>query len=214
MIVILMGAPGAGKGTQSERLETQLGFVKISTGDILRNHIARRTKIGLAAKDLMDEGKLVPDEILLEVLAEELGRVGDRVALLDGFPRTLKQAEALERIAAKKPIKAVIQIKVDEAVIIERLASRLLCGQCGAVYTSKIQGKVGQHQAGGKCPECSGSLGTRPDDAPEKVRFRLKVYADQTRPVLDFYAKKHLCHMVDGSQSVENVFKQIKEIIT
>ena len=204
MNLILLGAPGAGKGTQAELLVSKLSIPAISTGNMLREAIAEGTELGMKAKSYMDGGNLVPDELIL-------GIVADRVAqpdcaggfILDGVPRTLAQAEALEAKGVK--IDYVVDIEVPDSEIEGRMTGRRVCGRCGASY------HIVAHppKIDGICDECGGELVIRKDDAPETVRNRLKVYHSTTEVLKDFYGKLGRLVKVDGCQSIEKANEDI-----
>lgn len=204
MNLILLGAPGAGKGTQAELLVHKLSIPAISTGNMLREAIAEGTELGMKAKSYMDGGNLVPDELIL-------GIVADRVAqpdcaggfILDGVPRTLAQAEALEAKGVK--IDYVVDIEVPDSEIEGRMTGRRVCGRCGASY------HIVAHppKIDGTCDECGGELVIRKDDAPETVRNRLKVYHSTTEVLKDFYGKLGRLVKVDGCQSIEKANEDI-----
>lgn len=204
MNLILLGAPGAGKGTQAELLVHKLSIPAISTGNMLREAIAKGTELGMKAKSYMDGGNLVPDELIL-------GIVADRVAqpdcaggfILDGVPRTLAQAEALEAKGIK--IDYVVDIEVPDSEIEGRMTGRRVCGRCGASY------HIVAHppKIDGICDECGGELVIRKDDAPETVRNRLKVYHSTTEVLKDFYGKLGRLVKVDGCQSIEKANEDI-----
>ena len=204
MNLILLGAPGAGKGTQAELLVHKLSIPAISTGNMLREAIAEGTELGMKAKSYMDGGNLVPDELIL-------GIVADRVAqpdcaggfILDGVPRTLAQAEALEAKGVK--IDYVVDIEVPDSEIEGRMTGRRVCGRCGASY------HIVAHppKIDGICDECGGELVIRKDDAPETVRNRLKVYHSTTEVLKDFYGKLGRLVKVDGCQSIEKANEDI-----
>ena len=208
MNLILLGAPGAGKGTQAELLVHKLSIPAISTGNMLREAIAEGTELGMKAKSYMDGGNLVPDELIL-------GIVADRVAqpdcaggfILDGVPRTLAQAEALEAKGVK--IDYVVDIEVPDSEIEGRMTGRRVCGRCGASY------HIVAHppKIDGICDECGGELVIRKDDAPETVRNRLKVYHSTTEVLKDFYGKLGRLVEVDGCQSIEKATEDILDEI-
>lgn len=209
MIIVLMGAPGAGKGTQADILVEQLGFFKMSTGDVLRKHITQGTDIGLTAKSFMNEGKLVPDEILASLLNAELRAVSDKVVLLDGYPRNISQAKTLSAGPMGDKIAAVVHIDVEQNELLVRLSGRQTCGTCGASYHRESNPGL----EGDLCRKCGGSLFTRPDDQPEKIKTRLGIYENDTKPVLDFYKDKGLYHKVEGKGTTEKVAKDLNEIL-
>ncbi len=203
MIVVLCGAPGAGKGTQAQRLHDERGFAKISTGDAFRANIAAMTAVGKEAKDYMDKGLLVPDALTCRVLESEISGITSEKILLDGFPRNISQAEAFEVTRYGKSLAKVIYLEVSEAELVSRLSKRRVCSSCKRVY----QATEFDFE---KCQHCGSSLETRADDAPEKIKERFRVYEKETKPMLDFYRKKGLLHTVDGENAEDVVFKKIQ----
>lgn len=209
MIVLLMGAPGAGKGTQAELLASKLGLRKLSTGDALRKHVKLGTEIGRLAGSIMDRGELVPDEVLFKILTEELSSAGqDIVTLLDGYPRNVAQAKALEAWRLND-VRAAIHLDVPRDILISRLSGRRVCGSCGATYHIEHN----PPDMNGLCKKCGGNVSQRPDDRAEAVAVRLEVYEKNTRPVLDYYSENGKCRHVDGAGGAEIVFGRIKGII-
>ncbi len=208
MNLILLGAPGAGKGTQAELLVKKLSIPAISTGNMLREAIANGTDLGKKAKEYMDEGNLVPDDLILGIVAERVSRPDcARGFILDGVPRTLAQAEALEDRGVK--IDHVISIEVDDSEIERRMTGRRVCAKCGASYhVSANPPKVE-----GVCDDCGGELTIRKDDAPETVRKRLQVYHSTTEVLKDFYGKLGRLCIVNGSQSIEDANRDILKAI-
>ena len=208
MNLILLGAPGAGKGTQAELLVKKLSIPAISTGNMLREAIANGTDLGKKAKEYMDEGNLVPDDLILGIVAERVFRPDcARGFILDGVPRTLAQAEALEDRGVK--IDHVISIEVDDSEIERRMTGRRVCAKCGASYhVSANPPKVE-----GVCDDCGGELTIRKDDAPETVRKRLQVYHSTTEVLKDFYGKLGRLCEVNGSQSIEDANRDILKAI-
>ena len=198
MNLILLGAPGAGKGTQAELLMEKLSIPGISTGNMLREAMKNGTPVGEKAKYYMDNGLLVPDEVIMDIVAERVAKPDCANGfILDGVPRTLAQAEALEAKGVK--IDHVVSIEIDDSVIEGRMTGRRVCSKCGASYhivanPSKVDGK---------CDHCDGDLMIRKDDAPETVRRRLEVYHEQTEVLKDFYAKLGKLRLVEGNQSIE-----------
>ncbi len=205
MNVIFLGPPGAGKGTQAQRICAALEIPQISTGDILRRAMKEGTPTGLKAKAFVEAGKLVPDEVIIDIVRERLAQEDcQRGYILDGFPRTVPQAEALEGIAH---IDAVIDLDVADEVLIERLSGRRVCLKCGATYhVSRLNGET-------KCANCGEELVQRKDDSAETVLNRLNVYHDQTAPLVDFYQKKGLLKVIDGAQDMETIFNSIMAIV-
>ena len=207
MFVILLGPPGSGKGTQAERLSQVLRLTHISTGDILRNAIAKGEPLGVKAKEYTTRGTLVPDEIMIGIIKNRIQQKDcGRGCILDGFPRTVEQARVLDTVVPK--IDKIINIDVPEDVLIKRLASRRTCQQCGANYNLEYQ----PPKTDARCDVCGGNLYQRPDDQPETIKQRLKVYEEQTKPILDYYQKR--LKTVSGDQSIEGVFKEIKEAVS
>ena len=208
MNLILLGAPGAGKGTQAELLVKKLSIPAISTGNMLREAIANGTDLGKKAKEYMDEGNLVPDDLILGIVAERVSRPDcARGFILDGVPRTLAQAEALEARGVK--IDHVISIEVDDSEIESRMTGRRVCGKCGASYHITAN----PPKVEGVCDACGGQLTIRKDDAPETVRKRLQVYHSTTEVLKDFYGKLGRLCEVNGSQSIEDANRDILKAI-
>ena len=210
MIVIITGAPGAGKGTQADLIAEKLHFKKISTGDALRRQIKIGSDIGKKAQSLMAEGKLVPDDVLLGILKSELDAAGKTPVLLDGYPRNVGQAEALMELVGSSEVKGAIHLDVDYALLTDRITGRRTCSQCGASFhlTNNPPKKAGI------CDRCGGELIQRPDDDAEKVKTRLAIYDKETKPVLDFYRNLGLYHRVDGNRSTEEVFASLDKLLS
>ncbi|MCJ7811248.1 MAG: adenylate kinase, partial [Dehalococcoidia bacterium] len=200
MDVILFGAPGAGKGTQAAILAEKTGLVHITTGELFREAIRQETELGKQAKPYYDGGQLVPDRLTIAMLLERLSQ-GDcaRGAILDGFPRTLDQATALDEALAQegRAIDKVIYIQVPEDDLLGRLSGRWNCRQCSSVYHERFQ----PPRQAGRCDQCSGELYQRDDDKPETVRRRLEVYLQQTAPLIDYYQAKGKLVEIDGGKS-------------
>ena len=204
MKLILLGAPGAGKGTQAEMIAAELNIPTISTGNILREAIKNGTPTGLMAKSFMDKGQLVPDDVIIGIVRERVAR--DDCAngyILDGVPRTLAQAEALERFGVA--IDRVVSIEIDDAVIEARMTGRRVCGKCGASYHITAN----PPRVEGICDACGEALVIRKDDAAETVRQRLAVYHEQTEALKDFYAKLGKLKLVEGNQPIEDANRAI-----
>ena len=197
MKLILLGAPGAGKGTQAEILKKKLEIPTISTGNILRAAVKNGTPTGLKAKEYMDAGKLVPDEVIIGVISERLAEADCQNGfILDGVPRTIPQAEALEKAGIS--FDAVVSIEISDEEIVERMAGRRVCTACGAPYHVKNM----PPKVEGVCDACGGKLEARADDKPEVVRDRLQVYHKETAPLKDFYAARNLLKTVDNQPTV------------
>mgnify|MGYP003391386815 FL=1 len=208
MNLILLGAPGAGKGTQAELLTAKLSIPAISTGNMLREAIANGTPLGQKVKKIMDEGCLVPDDIVIDIVAKRVSRPDCQNGfILDGVPRTLAQAEALE--ARGIHIDHVISIEIDDAVIEARMTGRRVCSSCGASYHIVAN----PPKTEGICDQCNGSLGIRKDDAAETVRHRLNVYHELTEVLKDFYARRGVLRLIEGNQSIEGAQRDILKAI-
>ena len=208
MNLILLGAPGAGKGTQAERLCEKFSIPAISTGNMLREAIAQGTPLGLKVKKLMDGGSLVPDEIVLDLVQERVAQPDCMNGfILDGVPRTLAQAEALWQRGVQ--IDHVISIEIDDSVIEARMTGRRVCSSCGASYHIVANPPKTQDI----CDQCQGKLVIRKDDAAETVRHRLQVYHELTEVLKDYYAGKGLLRLVEGNQSIEGAYQEILKAI-
>ena len=205
MNIIFLGPPGAGKGTQAQRICGALNIPQISTGDILRRAMKEGTETGLKAKSFIDAGQLVPDEVIIDIVKERLAMDDcSQGYILDGFPRTVPQAEALDTFAT---IDCVIELDVKDEVLVERLSGRRVCVKCGATYhLSMLGGKT-------TCDVCGEELIQRNDDKAETVLNRLKVYHDQTAPLIGYYENKGLLKKVDGAQGLENTFAAIMKAL-
>ncbi|MCJ7588945.1 MAG: adenylate kinase [Candidatus Aminicenantes bacterium] len=202
MRVILLGAPGSGKGTQAVLIESRYGFPKISTGDILRSAVQDGTPVGLKVRDLMNRGELVGDDIVAALVEEQIRRPESRNGyVLDGYPRNLAQAREIERMDGSRP-EAALEIGLSEEILLERLSRRWVCPRCKTITTQAKPGEV----PGNRCPKCREPLVQRDDDKPEVIRERLRVYQEQTRPLREYYANKNAFSLIDGSGTVEGVF--------
>ncbi len=209
MHLVLLGPPGAGKGTQAGKLESAYNLPHISTGDMFRRAINQETALGTKAKEYMDQGKLVPDEIVNGIVKERLAEDDCQAGfILDGFPRTVNQAEELTAILEDLDLdlNAVINIEVGEEEVVARLSARRVCEDCGAAYHLKFD----PPQKEGICDQCGGSLYQRDDDQPETIKERLAVYQEQTAPLVDYYQDRDLLVTVNGEQEIEEVFADIK----
>lgn len=205
MHIILFGPPGVGKGTQAKMLSEKYNLMHISTGDILRAEIAKSSELGKKAREIIEAGKLVPDEIMIEIIKNVVSSTKNGF-ILDGFPRTIVQAESLDKLFNDLKIKIdiVLYIDVDEKEIIRRLENRLSCSVCGKIFNIMID-KIEDM----KCTNCGGKLTRREDDNPEVIIKRMKIYKDSTEPVKEYYKKKNLLSFIDGSGSIEEVFESI-----
>ena len=205
MNIILLGAPGAGKGTQATRISEKFGLPHISTGDIFRDNIKRGTEIGLLAKSYTDKGQLVPDEVTCRIVADRLEKDDCKNGyLLDGFPRNTFQAKELDGFSK---VDAVINIEIDLSLLMARLCGRRVCKECGESYHVDF--------LGGKtvCAKCGGTLYQRQDDNEETVGNRLKVYSEQTAPLIEYYSNKGVLRNVDGVGTIEEVFARICAVL-
>lgn len=208
MYILLMGPPGAGKGTQAERLIAKYGIPQISTGDMFRAAVKEQTPLGLEAKKYMDNGQLVPDAVTVGIVKERLAKDDCKKGfILDGFPRTTSQAVSLDAILRDLHIKldGVINIAVPDAELIKRTSGRQICRKCGATYHLTFK----PAKVANVCDKCGGELYQRDDDKPETVQKRLSVYAAQTKPLIDYYKNSNLYIEVDGQQDMDDVFKDI-----
>jgi len=211
MDIILFGPPGAGKGTQAQKLSQKYGIPQISTGDILRANVKSETALGLEAKKYMDKGELVPDSVLIGIIKSRLLEADCAAGfLLDGYPRTVPQADALSEILneIKKPIDIVINIAVPNSHLTERLSGRWM-SSCGASYHTKFNPPKKE----GVCDVCGNALFQRPDDTSDAVSNRLNVYEKQTAPLIDYYQKKGLLKDIDGTKDIDVVFAEIDKMV-
>lgn len=207
-----MGLPGAGKGTQAEKIVQKYQIPHISTGDMFRQAIKDGTELGLKAKSYMDKGELVPDEVTVGIVRERLSKSDCQAGfLLDGFPRTVQQAESLDQILndLNKKIDYCIHINVDKNILMERLTGRRICKSCGASYHLVFN----PPQVANTCDKCGGELYQRPDDHAETVQNRLDVNVKQMKPLLDFYASKDVLKTINGVQEINKVFEEIDKLL-
>jgi adenylate kinase len=207
-----MGPPGAGKGTQAEFIKAAFPIPHISTGDMFREAVAGGTAMGVEAKKYMDAGKLVPDAVTIGVVEERLAKADcDQGFLLDGFPRTIPQAEALDQVLAKlgKKVEVALNISVPDEVLLARMSGRVSCVACKAVYNTKFNPPAKENV----CDKCGGELVQRSDDKEETVKNRLHVYNEQTQPLIDYYAKQGSLKTVDGNRDTAVVFEDVKKVL-
>ena len=207
MKIIMLGAPGAGKGTHAKKITEKYGIPAISTGDIFRENIKNGTELGKKAKEYMDAGNLVPDELVCDLVVDRLKQDDCKEGyILDGFPRTIPQAEALTAALAKDndAIDYALEIFLEDQAIIDRMSGRRVCKSCGATFhVVNIPPKKE-----GICDECEGELITRDDDVPETVKKRLNVYHEQTAPLIDYYKEQGILRVIDGSKGLDTCFKE------
>jgi adenylate kinase len=208
MKIILLGAPGAGKGTQAENLSKMLSIPHISTGDIFRENIRNETKLGLEAKNFIDNGLLVPDDLTVSIVKDRLKKEDCKNGfLLDGFPRTIPQAESLDKVleSLDTTLDAAINLEVSDSIIVKRMAGRRVCKNCGRIFhTITLPPSVD-----GICDSCGSQLIIRDDDKEETVLERLKTYHEKTMPLIDYYEKKGLLHSFDGTKEIMETTKEI-----
>ncbi|MAK98718.1 MAG: adenylate kinase [Citromicrobium sp.] len=213
MNIILLGPPGAGKGTQAHRLVEEHGMRQLSTGDMLRAAVKAQTPVGLKAKEVMDRGELVSDEIVSDLIDAELEAMpAETGAIFDGYPRTRAQAEALEQLLAKhgRKLDRVVELQVDEDALVDRITGRFTCAVCGAGYHDRHK----TPEKEGVCDKCgSTEFKRRPDDNEETVRHRMQVYRSETAPILPFYEERGIVARVDGMASIEDVTDSIDALL-
>lgn len=212
MKIIMLGAPGAGKGTQAKRIAEKYQIPHISTGDIFRANIKNGTELGKKAKTFMDQGLLVPDELVVDLVVDRVGQDDAKNGyVLDGFPRTIPQAEALDAALAKlgESVDFAIDVDVPDENIIRRMSGRRACVSCGGTYHLVYAPTKKE----GICDACGGELILRDDDQPETVKKRLDVYHEQTQPLIDYYNNKSILRSVDGTKDMEDVFGEIVNIL-
>ena len=212
MDIILLGPPGAGKGTQAARLETARGMVQLSTGDMLRAAVKAGSPVGLQAKAVMDAGELVSDAIVSALIGERLDQLGDQGAIFDGYPRTAAQADALDLLLEHRgrQLTHVIELVVDEDALVERIVGRFTCANCGAGYHDRFK----QPAVAGVCDACgSTEFKRRPDDNEDTVRTRMVEYRAKTAPILPLYESRGIVHRVNGMADMDDVTNQIAAIL-
>lgn len=209
MRVILLGPPGSGKGTQADLIYQSYGFPKISTGDLLRKEVENGTGLGRKVNEEMKAGRLVSDDLVLELVKQRLSADDCRSGyVLDGFPRTLNQASLLENLENNRQ-ETAFEFKVSELEILKRLSGRMVCLQCGAVYNINNN----KPQADGVCDVCGSKLVVREDDRPEVIRERIRIYLETIVPLIDYYSKKKVLFQINGQDSTGNIFKAIKAVL-
>ena len=207
MNIVLLGAPGAGKGTQAQKLVAEYGLAHISTGDLLRAAVKAQSELGVKAKEYMDAGQLVPDQLVIDLVKERLSADDAKAGfILDGFPRNTAQAVTLDFELQNMGLKldAALLVAVEPEVIVERLSSRRTCKECG--YTAPAGTKI--------CPNCSGEMYQRDDDKPETIRKRLDVYENQTSPLIEYYKGHGILKEVNGDRPVDEVFADVKTLLS
>ena len=213
MILILLGAPGAGKGTQAQRIETSRGLVQLSTGDMLRKAVADKTEFGVKAKQAMDAGALVTDEIVVSIISDRIAEEDcNNGFILDGFPRNVAQAAALDEMLNKNDLNLshVIEIQVDEDVLAGRITGRFACATCNEGYHDEFK----RPNTDGVCDKCEGTeFSRRKDDNLETVKARLRAYRDQTQPLLPYYEGKGVLSQIDGMAGISDVSSQIDRVL-
>ncbi len=210
--LILLGPPGAGKGTHAEYVRQTMGYVHMSTGDILRTAVGEQTELGRQAQAYMDAGELVPDELVIGLVRERVALLGpDEHFLLDGFPRPVAQAEALAELGVEvsraEPL--VVNVAVSDEEVVRRLGGRRMCRSCGAIYNVARDGL----DVGDKCPECGGELYLRSDDQPEAILNRLAVYKQDTQPLIEYYERRGQLTSIDGEQGQQLVSEQLARLV-
>ncbi len=212
MILVLLGPPGAGKGTQAERLQETFNLEHVASGDLFRENLREKTDLGNLAQKYMDRGELVPDDVTIGMIRSRLEQpdAADGV-ILDGFPRTIAQARGLNEMLSNmdRELSAVLHIAVPDEELIRRLSGRWICEQCQTPYHVHSN----PPREAGKCDVCGGKLYQREDDKPETVRARLKVYHEQTSPLIEFYREANLLHEVDGSGEIDDVWEALKKTV-
>jgi len=210
MNIILIGPPGSGKGTQAKLLEDRHNMKQLSSGDMLRAAVSEGSEIGKQAKSYMEAGELVPDDLVVEIVTDQIEKLGDKGFILDGFPRNVHQAEVLDRMLGQRDrtIDRVLVIEVDDDLLVERVAGRYTCANCGEGYHDTFK----QPEKEGVCDKCgSTEFIRRPDDNPDTVRNRLAVYHEQTKPLIDYYKEQGKVRIADGEQPIEDVTKALEQ---
>jgi adenylate kinase len=210
MNIILIGPPGSGKGTQAKLLEERHNMKQLSSGDMLRAAVSEGTEIGQKAKSYMEAGELVPDDLVVEIVTDQIEKLGDTGFILDGFPRNVHQAGVLDQMLDKRGrnIDRVLVVEVSDDLLVDRIAGRYTCANCGEGYHDKFK----QPEQEGVCDKCgSTEFIRRPDDNPDTVRNRLAVYHEQTKPLVDYYKEQGKVRVIDGEQPIEEVTKALEQ---
>ncbi|MGE4234515.1 MAG: adenylate kinase [Bacteriovoracia bacterium] len=212
MVLLLLGAPGSGKGTQAKKLIEKLGVPQLSTGDMLRSAVKAQSVLGKQASSYMEKGQLVPDSLVLDLIRERVSQPDcSKGFILDGYPRNIAQAQSLESVLSSvgKKLDYVVEIQVPEAELVERLSGRRICRTCGAGFHQKFQ----PPKVAGKCDKCGGELYQRNDDVESVIRDRLKVYDSETSPLVDHYKQKSILKTLAGTGSPEQILSKILEVV-
>lgn len=213
MKLILLGPPGAGKGTQAVRIEEKFGIVQLSTGDMLRSSVSSGSSLGKKVKSIMEAGALVPDEIMIDMIQDRIAKADcDAGFILDGFPRTTAQAEALDIMLDNfnKSLDAVVELKVIDDILVKRISGRFTCADCGEGYNKELK----PLQTNGVCDKCGGvNFKFREDDREDTVAARLKAYHAMTAPLIPYYSKKNVLYSVDGMKNIDEVSKNVNNIL-
>ncbi len=209
--LILIGPPGSGKGTQAELLREKNGFVHYSTGEVFRDHIARKTPVGLEVEEYVTSGRLVPDEVVLQVVNAFVAEHAGKPTLFDGFPRTIPQAKGLDKVLAEYRVivDMVVLVDLPDDEVVKRLTSRRQCRKCGKIYNLTFK----PSKVAGVCDDCGGELYQRKDDSEETIRDRLAVYHQQTEPVLLYYSEQGKLERIDGALGRDKVYQEILRLI-
>jgi len=209
MRIILLGPPGSGKGTQGNLIEQTYGFPKISTGDLLREAVQKETRLGKEAEEVMNSGELVKDELVIEIITERLARKDcQKGYVLDGFPRNMNQAHMLEGMKDQHS-EVVLDIRLNEENLIQRLSSRRICSHCGTIYNLLVKAPG----LPDTCDVCHAGLVHRDDDQPEVIKERLRVYEEETKPMVEYFQKKENYHKIEGDKDIESVFQNIQSVL-